>query len=51
MYTSSTDESFDAAYLVGKLTLEQKVAQLRGRFATELVVPLPQGHAFDHACG
>ena len=39
--------SFDAARLVGKLTLEQKVAQLRGLFATELVVASPQGHAFD----
>ena len=39
--------TFDAARLVGRLTLEQKVAQLRGLFATELVVASPHGHAFD----
>ena len=33
--------SFDAARLVGKLTLDQKVAQLRGLFATELFVASP----------
>lgn len=33
--------AFDAARMVGKLTLEQKVAQLRGLFATELFVAAP----------
>lgn len=37
----------DAARIVGKLTLEQKVAQLRGLFATELFVASPEGQGLD----
>lgn len=41
--------TFDVARLVGKMTLEQKVAQLRGLFATELFVSTPEIQGIDPA--
>ncbi|MDQ0538360.1 beta-xylosidase [Curtobacterium flaccumfaciens] len=41
--------SIDTARIVSKMTLEQKVAQLRGLFATELFVATPEKQGIDPA--
>jgi len=41
--------TFDVARLVDKMTLEQKVAQLQGLFATELFVATPEIQGLDPA--